>query len=200
VNRIITHFFLSIMAILFCNFGAMAKEVNKKINKDEHVIYSFEKADEIESWRIINDGVMGGLSQSNIISSDFGTAIFKGTVSLENYGGFASTRTVPVSYDLGEYEGIRIRVKGDGKKYQFRLRTDDSFDGISYRYEFTTEAGTWTIIDIPFNECKPVFRGRILKDVEAIIPEEIKQLGFLISDKQSGEFQIEIDWIKAYRK
>jgi len=177
----------------------MAKEANKKTDKDIHVIYNFEKAEAIENWRIVNDGVMGGLSQSKIIFSDFGTAIFKGTVSLENYGGFASTRTVPISYNLGDYEGIRIRVKGDGKKYQFRLRTDDRFDGISYRYEFITEADTWIIIDIPFHECKPVFRGRILKDVGPIISEEIKQIGFLISDKQVGKFKIEIDWIKAYK-
>jgi hypothetical protein len=81
-----------------------------------------------------------------------------------------------------------------------RMRTDDRFDGVSYRYEFTTEFNTWMIIDIPFHKCVPVFRGRILEDVEPILPEEIHQIGFLISNKQTGKFQLEIDWIKAYNK
>ena len=199
MKRITGHLFLFIVVILFFSFEAMANEVNKKMNKDEHVIYNFEKADAIEYWRIVNDGVMGGLSQSKIISSNHGTAIFKGKVSLENYGGFASTRTIPFSYNLGGYKGVRLRVKGDGKKYQFRLRTDNSFDGVSYRYEFRTEADTWIVINVPFHECTSVFRGRILKETEPINPEEIQQIGFLISDKQAGKFQIEIDWIKAYK-
>jgi monofunctional biosynthetic peptidoglycan transglycosylase len=183
------------MVILFINIEAMAEEANK----DEHVIYDFEKPDAIGYWRIVNDGVMGGLSQSSIISSDLGTAIFKGTVSLENNGGFASTRTIPVAYSLKGYYGIRLRVKGDGKKYQFRLRMGDSFDGVSYRYQFITEAGAWLVIDVPFHECKPVFRGRVLGNRGPIIPDKIKQIGLMISDKQSGKFQIEVDWIKAYK-
>ncbi|MBN2419918.1 MAG: CIA30 family protein [Deltaproteobacteria bacterium] len=79
------------------------------------------------------------------------------------------------------------------------MRTDNSFDGVSYRYEFRTEADTWIVINVPFHECKPVFRGRILKEIEPINPEQIQQIGFLISDKQAGKFQIEVDWIKAYK-
>jgi Complex I intermediate-associated protein 30 (CIA30). len=166
----------------------------------ERLIFDFKNSDKIEDWRIVNDGVMGGFSQSKIVYSDSNTAIFKGTVSLENKGGFASTRTIPRPYNLDGYNGILLRVKGDGKIYQFRLRTNNRFDGVSYRYQFATDANTWMIIDIPFHECVPVFRGRILKDVEPILPEEIRQIGFLISNKQAGEFQLEIDWIKAYTK
>ena len=115
-------------------------------------------------------------------------------------GGFTSTRTAPRSYGLDGYDGILLRVKGDGKNYQFRLRTDDRFDGTSYRYEFATEVNTWMTIAIPFQEFVPVFRGRILKDVEPIDPEKIQQIGFLIANKQAEDFQLEIDWIKAFKK
>jgi monofunctional biosynthetic peptidoglycan transglycosylase len=188
------------VTILFFKPEAQAKEVYKSMDHKESLIFDFRNADEIEYWRIVNDGVMGGLSKSEIIYSDSNTAIFKGIVSLENNGGFASTRTIPRSYGLDNHNGILLRVKGDGKKYQFRLRTNDRFDGVSYRYQFATELNTWMIIDVPFHECVPVFRGRILKDVELIVPEKIQQIGFLISDKQAGIFQLEIDWIKAYKK
>ncbi len=193
---------LSLIAVTILLFisEAQAKEVYKSMDQQESLIFDFKNENEIEYWRIVNDGVMGGLSKSEIVNSDGNTAIFRGIVSLENNGGFASTRTIPRSYELDGHNGILIRVKGDGKKYQFRVRTNDRFDGISYRYQFTTELNTWMIIDIPFHECVPVFRGRILGDVEAILPEEIQQLGFLISNKQAGKFQLEIDWIKAYKK
>ncbi len=188
------------MTILLLTPEAQTIEVYKSMDQQESLIFDFKNESEIGYWRIVNDGVMGGLSESEIVYTDGNTAVFRGIVSLENNGGFASTRTIPRSYELDDHDGILIRVKGDGKKYQFRVRTNDRFDGISYRYQFTTKLNTWMIIDIPFHECVPVFRGRILRDVETILPEEIQQLGFLISNKQAGKFQLEIDWIKAYKR
>ncbi len=150
-------------------------------------------------WLIVNDGVMGGLSKSRFSLSDSSTAVFSGNVSLENNGGFASTRTKAMQFQLDGFKGILVRVKGDGKKYQFRIRTNDRFDGISYRYHFETDIDQWQTISIPFNKCVPVFRGQILPDVKPVSPKHIQQVEFLISDKQSGEFYLEIQWIKAYK-
>jgi hypothetical protein len=101
---------------------------------------------------------------------------------------------------LDGYNGIQIRVKGDGKKYQFRLRTNDRLDEVSYLYQFEEEYNTWMIIKTPFHECVPAFEGCIPKDVKPILPEEIKQIGFLISNNQAEECQLDIDCIKAYNK
>ena len=127
------------------------------------------------------------------------SAIFKGIVSLENNGGFTSVRTLPQFYDLDGYDGILLRVKGDGKTYQFRLRTDDRFYGISYRYKFKTQTDDWVIVMVPFDACIPVFRGRVQENVPPIVPAGIQQVGFLISNKAAEAFQLEIDWIKAYK-
>ena len=166
---------------------------------DEAMIFDFGSLENTDNWLVVNDGVMGGLSKSRFILSDSNTAFFSGNVSLENNGGFASARIKGMQFQLDGFKGIVVRVKGDGKKYQFRIRTGDRLGGVSYRYHFETGTGQWQSITIPFNECVPVFRGRILPDVEPVSPEDIQQVGFLISDKQSGEFQLEIQWIKAYR-
>ena len=92
-----------------------------------------------------------------------------------------------------------MRIQGDGKDYQLRVRTDNRLDGISYRYRFATQPETWMNIRVPFSEFVPVFRGRIQSNVSPISPEQIQQVGFLISDKHAGKFRIEIDWIKAYK-
>jgi len=165
----------------------------------ERILIDFKNTDERDNWQIVNDDVMGGVSQSEIIFNDTGTATFQGILSLENNGGFASTRSKLDSYRLGGYIGLHVRIRGDGKEYQLRVRTDNRFDGISYRYRFATQPETWMNIRVPFSKFVPTFRGRILSNVPPISTEQIQQVGFLISDKQAGKFRIEIDWIKAYR-
>ena len=144
---------------------------------DEVILFDFSTLENMGDWLIVNDGVMGGLSTSKFILSDSNTAVYSGNVTLENNGGFASTRTKAMRFQLDGSKGILIRVKGDGKKYQFRIRTDDRFDGVSYRYHFETNVNEWQTISIPFSKFVPVFRGRILQDVEPVSPKDIQQLG-----------------------
>lgn len=167
--------------------------------KAHHMLIGFDNAAERSDWRIVNDNVMGGISRSEIVFSGNGTATFQGTLSLDNNGGFASTRTKPRPYGLDGYAGLLVRIRGDGNDYQLRIRTDDRFDGISYRSRFATQPQSWTTIRIPFSDFVPVFRGRIQENALPISPENIQQIGFMIADKQAGKFQIEIDWIKAYK-
>jgi len=163
----------------------------------EKMLIDFNDADESGTWWIVNDGVMGGLSQSEFKLTGEGTAIFQGNVSLENFGGFSSIRTNPRSFELENHQGLLVRVKGDGKKYQLRLYHDNRFDDIAYRTYFQTQPATWLTIRAPFSEFVPVFRGRIMNNVSPISPEKIKAIGFMISDKQAGPFQLEIDSIRA---
>ena len=47
------------------------------------------RADQLNEWRITNDGVMGGQSEGHYTIQD-NTMTFNGTISLENNGGFSS--------------------------------------------------------------------------------------------------------------
>lgn len=169
-----------------------------KMEQQERMVLDFSRAEDRESWYIVNDGVMGGISRSEIVFTEGGTAIFQGTVSLENNGGFASTRTGQRSYRLGVYSGLLLQIRGDGKDYQLRLRTDDRFDGISYRYRFTTQPGETQKIRVLFSDFEPVFKGRVVDDAAPLSPENIQQIGFLIADGQAGKFRIGVDWIKSF--
>ena len=192
-------FILIILWVFYMQPVSRAQNMPEMPEKDEQVVVDFNSADKIKNWWIVNDGVMGGISSSEIVAGDSGTAIFRGSVSLANNGGFASVRTRSGSHNYKDYTGVVVRVRGDGNKYHFRIRTNDRFDGISYRYIFPTESGIWQNIYLPFSEFVPVYRGRILKDVESLAPDKIQQLGLLIADKQVGKFRIEIDWIKTYK-
>jgi hypothetical protein len=125
-----------------------------------------------------------------------GHAIFSGAVSFENNGGFASVRSRPVVYDLSAFGGLVLRVRGDGKRYFFRLKTDTSFDGVSYQVEITPPAGEWAEFALPFNEFVPVYRGRIVPDHPPLDPSRIASFGLLIS-RQEGPFRLDIEAIRA---
>ena len=174
----------------------------ESMKKDTRVLVDFSSGDEEDQWRIVNDGVMGGLSQSKMAiiqdSRSNPIAVFQGELSLENNGGFASLRRAPRDYGIKGCKGISFRVKGDGRTYQFRIRTNNRYDGIAYSSEFRTTAGKWLTLKIPIDNFIPTFRGRRVAGAPKLRPENIKQIGFLIGDKIQDSFKLEIDWIKAY--
>ncbi len=150
-------------------------------------------------WTAVNDDVMGGVSTSVLQPTEDGTAQFAGTLSLENNGGFASVRAWLGQMDLSDFEGLSVRVRGDGRTYRLRLRTDNQFDGIAYQAQFETREGEWTEVHVPFASFRPTFRGRTPRGAGPLDPARIHQIGFMIADKQPGPFQLEIDRVLAYR-
>jgi monofunctional biosynthetic peptidoglycan transglycosylase len=161
-------------------------------------LYDFEDAGAGADWMAIHDVVMGGVSSGGMKTTDDGTAIFAGRVSLENNGGFASIRSRPAEWDLEAYSGVEVRVRGDGRIYKLNLKTDTSFDGVQYRTSFVTREGEWQTLRIPFTRFQPSFRGRPVPQAPPLDPARIISFGVLISDKQDGPFRLEIDWIAAY--
>ena len=147
-------------------------------------------------WAIVNDGVMGGLSSSEFVDSGAGFAVFQGELSLENNGGFASVRGLVPSGAMEQHSGLALRVRGDGRIYQVRLRTNRRFDGVAYMSEFQTRAGAWQTIEIPFSEFEATYRGMKPRGAPGLVPGEIRQLGLLIGDKVEGAFRLDVEWIR----
>jgi NADH dehydrogenase [ubiquinone] 1 alpha subcomplex assembly factor 1 len=161
--------------------------------KETMTIIDFSRGE--VTWPHINDGVMGGVSSGEMSAAD-GFATFQGTVSFENSGGFSSVRSPAVVHDLSAFEGLVLRVRGDGKRYGFRLKTDASFDGVSYQFEIQPPAGEWTEISAPFTGFIPVYRGRVVRDHPPLDPSRIATFGLLIS-RQEGPFRIDIEYVGA---
>jgi uncharacterized protein YbjT (DUF2867 family) len=160
-------------------------------------------------WGAVDDVVMGGVSESNIQLVE-GTALFAGNVSTANSGGFASVRTKNFSpaFNLTGYEGIELRVRGDGKRYKFFLRTDTRWDGVGYSYSFDTVANTWIDVRIPFADLIPVFRAKTLQDSPPIDASKISSFQLMLSKFEydgelnphfsTGGFTLQVESIKAY--
>jgi monofunctional biosynthetic peptidoglycan transglycosylase len=161
------------------------------------ILFDFKAATNSPAWEVVNDDVMGGVSKSQFQVLTNGCALFSGVVSLENNGGFASVRSSPIRADLAGYDAFLLRVRGDGRRYKFTARSDRSFDSAIYQIVFTTKKGEWEEHRLPMKEMVPTFRGRVLSDVPPPDPAKVASVGFLISDKQDGRFQLELAWIKA---
>ncbi len=169
------------------------------LNEPQTILMDFSQSAEVELWRSIDDRVMGGISESRMTSSGQGSAIFSGTVSLENNGGFASVRSATKKRDWSGFAWIVLRVRGDGKTYSINLKTDPNFDGITYRSNFTTKRDEWTTVVLPMDGFRAVFRGRPVPQAGKIDWKEIQSVGFLISGRQEGEFRLEVESIQGRR-
>jgi len=153
-----------------------------------------------QKWMIVNDGVMGGNSLSRFQINDKGNGVFLGTVSLENNGGFASVKNhEPVT--LTGYSKICLKVRGDGNRYSFRLQTGEEGNVHEWSYEqrFDTQDDEWSSVELDLDSFEPTYRGSTPKNVPDLNLKNIMRYGFLISDKQQGDFRLEIDQITAER-
>ena len=149
----------------------------------------------LANWSIVNDDVMGGISTSYLSVSDEKTLIFYGNLSLENNGGFASSRLRLSRKILAGVKSFSIRIKGDGNSYKMRLSQDNR--RASYSANFNSVDNKWVEVNIPIEDFVPTWRGYTYRDYPPITPERIGSLGLQISDKQEGEFKLEIKYIKG---
>jgi NADH dehydrogenase [ubiquinone] 1 alpha subcomplex assembly factor 1 len=163
----------------------------------ELIITDFIAASPNLGWYVQNDNVMGGRSKGDFETTE-GKLIFAGSTNTHG-GGFSSIRTRPFLLDLSNYQGIRLHIKGDGRRYTWQLQTNAMWRGaqISYWADFDTLAGESRSVDIPFAHFVPQFRGYKLDGPE-LDPVQITEMGVYIYDKRDGPFILQLNSIRAY--
>mmetsp|Transcript_7822 Transcript_7822/g.10735 ORF Transcript_7822/g.10735 Transcript_7822/m.10735 type:complete len:295 (-) Transcript_7822:118-1002(-) len=115
-------------------------------------------------WASLDDVVMGGVSRSKFVVGDE-YASFSGFVDEANNGGFTGVRTLPLdrALDLSGATGLRLRVKGDGKRYKCVIRDSSDFNGVAWTIEYDVRdslkrrggafgGNSWQTIDLPFSK------------------------------------------------
>jgi hypothetical protein len=155
-------------------------------------VFNFDKNSSLKDWRIVDDVVMGGRSDGNFKINDSGHGEFSGIVSLEKNGGFSSVRYRFQTVDVSNFSKMIIRLKGDGKRYQFRLKSKQN-ERQSYISYFET-TGKWETIEIELRSMYPTWRGMTL-DMPDFQGKTIEELAFLISNNKAETFKLEIDHI-----
>ncbi|MDH4256806.1 MAG: CIA30 family protein [Gammaproteobacteria bacterium] len=147
-------------------------------------------------WYTVNDEVMGGRSEGDFRRVQ-GELIFAGRTNTKG-GGFSSIRTKALQLDLSRYKGVRLYLRGDGRRYTWRLATAARLRNrpIVYSADFDTRDGAWITVDIPFASFVPRFRGSLL-DAPALDPAHITGMGLMIYDQQDGPFELHLQRVQV---
>ena len=166
---------------------------NKTVEEAENnsqVLYDFTKQGK-GKWRIQNDVVMGGRSESQLKMTDENYALFTGRVSLENNGGFCSIHQTSEKEPFiisAASDAFILNLKGDGKDYNFRIRTPKGRH--SYASTFSTNNnGDWETIAIPFKSMQATYRGEVV-NVPNYNGENVVEMQLLIGNKKEENFEI----------
>jgi hypothetical protein len=155
-------------------------------------VIDFSDADTVRAFRVVNDGVMGGVSDSRLAMVD-GALRFEGSVSLANGGGFASFRG-PARLPAGA-SALSVTLRGDGQRYKLVLKRDDDGSTPQYQAPFVAPR-EWTSVRFAPADFSATFRGRPVA-APPLAFGEVRALGVLISDRQAGPFRLELGQVRA---
>jgi hypothetical protein len=104
-------------------------------------------------------------------------------VSTENNGGFIQSR-VNLNIKTKDYNGIRVKIRGNNNEYFIHLRGPRMLPW-NYYYSSFFASNDWTIIELPFAEFKYNRKPAIGIDAKSI-----KSIGVVAYGK---DFQAELD-------
>lgn len=155
----------------------------------------FTESDKFNNWQIINDGVMGGLSQGKIRFNEEGM-VFSGFVSLENNGGFTSFRSPFQHIDLSGFESIQIKYKSSGLDCAISFDRSRRFWRPNHKLKLPVSSD-WTTLNIPLSQLNEYRMGNLTGD--QMSQEDLSQIiriGFITDSKSAGEFSLQVAYIK----
>lgn len=157
------------------------------------LIFDFNHNSNITDWNIVDDVVMGGRSNGKFKIDNDGNGVFSGDVSLENNGGFSSVRYQFEKINTTKDSKVIIRLKGDGKEYQFRIKNNRN-TYYSYITSFKT-SGNWETIVFNLKDLYPSFRGQTM-NIPNFTGNSIEEIVFLIGNKKNESFNLILDKIE----
>lgn len=155
-------------------------------------LFNFTTDSDISNWKILDDVVMGGRSNGDFKMNTEGHGEYTGRVSLKNNGGFSSLRYNFETKTTATYSKFILRLKGDGKSYQFRVK-DKRYNRYSFIYTFKS-TDDWQTIEIPFKDMSAAYRGYKV-DIPNFEGNEMEEIAFLIGNKKEESFKLLIDSI-----
>ena len=161
-------------------------------SRAQGIYMDFTNSNAIRDCWIVNDDVMGGLSQSRL-RQDANGMFFEGLVSLENNGGFASMRS-SARFPQGAQQ-IELLAKGDGKSYKLVLRTALA-PRVTYAADFIA-GPTWQSYQFDASQFKSTIRGQAVH-APTLSFVDVIEYGILISNRQTGSFVIQLKTLQSH--
>jgi len=182
---------ISLLVIIMLGLPSFANT-----NESNALEYDFGQDKSGYNWRVINDGVMGGLSRGQAKLTE-NSLFYTGDISLENNGGFSSLKAPFVRTDLSAFKTVVLRYRHSGHQLGLTFEWHPRFWRTYHKQILETTKGEWQTVRFDLNKI-PQFRltgptGRVMqeKDLKRII-----RIGFIASEKKSTSFEFEIDYLR----
>ena len=162
--------------------------------RDSLLVFDFSQGG-ADRWEVVNDGVMGGRSKG-FVEIESARLRFHGELVTQG-GGFTSVRSSR-SLDLSSYDGLEMRVRGNGRRFEVEINDGHRYGwrSVSRRAPFDT-SDEWQTVQIPFSALRATVFGRVV-DVPTVKLSDIERIGFYILDGKDGPFELEVESVSAY--
>ena len=149
-----------------------------------------------QDWKVMNDGVMGGLS-SGAASLNENSLTLKGIISLANNGGFASIRSRWGNYDLSDYTEVTIRYRSIGQVVALSFETSRMWWLPYYLLDLAPTDNNWKTVTIPIDKANQISivqpTGKQLSSKQL---NNILRVGFMAHEKKEIPFEFEVDFVR----
>jgi len=189
-----------VFGMVGCNATAQVSSEGSITQKDCRMKMDLSDSDTLNAWQVVNDGVMGGLSQgARFAEEDY--MVFRGVINT-NGGGFSSIRTRMKPGQLSGAEGIRLRIRSDGRDYKMTFRTSERWRGRSVSYQAPipdTPAREWADVLVPFNALETTVFGRRVR-VDPFDKSDVRELGIILADGRDGPFRLDVRSLECAAK
>jgi len=206
---------------------ALAWNVENLMPPAEKLILNFGSKEELHKWHLYSDSQYGGLSSASLETKADGVVlrgVFSGNLSSDvapearlriNRSGFCGMRSKKFNgfIDLDSYNTIMLKVKGDGRSYISTIYTENWVNSPGREEDNSWQAflfvpkGDWHIAKIPLDDYLPTWRGSIIDANVEMNPARVVGMSLSVNAEGGipgtktgpGDFQLEIDCIKAIR-
>ena len=189
-----TIIFISTLVFGFMAFqGLSANAVSEASSAVEDFDPDSTRAKAALQWELVTDEVMGGTSTGEIemIKHDKRNCMhITGTVTVGKRAGFIQARTTlnkKVAFDVSGYDGVYLKVKGNGQKYAVHIRNHKTWlHWQHYKATFQTNE-KWQDIKIPFKDLTPYklkhkFDRKKLKTIAIVAADQEMQADIYVSE------------------
>ncbi len=162
--------------------------------KSEKIDFGLKK--DGKNWQVVNDGVMGGLSQGNAVLTE-NTVLFKGKVSLDNNGGFSSLRSSYSKKELSNYKEVEIKYRSTGISMAMSFSVSRRWYIPNYKTSLQGTKGKWKTVSFKLSELRKHYIGKAMDEtLDEEAQKKIIRYGFITDEKKYGDFEFEIDYIE----
>jgi NADH dehydrogenase [ubiquinone] 1 alpha subcomplex assembly factor 1 len=158
------------------------------------------------SCATVHDSVMGGVSSGSAAPTASGGLLFRGSLSTEHNGGFASVRcslqpaqrAVLQQQQAAAAKFFVVALQGDGRAYTLRVSTAaaEEASAPAYQASLPTMAGQQSIVRIEAAAMRAKWRGRPM-EAPALRVQDAQSIGLiaLAKERGAGGFACEVLWV-----